>query len=445
MTVRMVAAAVAVLLVPTGATSQAALRVGDVVTAALSSHPSLEAARSRSAAAGAAVGEARAGRLPSLGVTALAMHFQEPMVVAPLHGIDPAHPPDFERTLVQGHVGAEWLLFDGGQTRARVGGAEHMAGAAVAAADATADAVLVEAVSAYLEVLTARAVLAAHERQLTALESERVRAEQMFEEGRAPRVQVLRTEAALSRAVAEREAATERVSLAHRRLARVSGLDPAMVAESRLVELTASPVPPAGRDALVAAARSEHPAVEQASQRSSAAMLALSSARSLWLPRLSLTGRYSAYGSANTDLQPEWQVGTQVSYPIFQGGARARAVDRAESEARTARAELATVVREVEDAVDAALTAYRSASSRALALEAAVAQSAEVARIEALALEAGAGVQTDYLRAEADLLSARAALAEARHGAAAARVRLARATGRLSVEGLGDLLVEVEP
>jgi outer membrane protein TolC len=99
----------------------------------------------------------------------------------------------------------------------------------------------------------------------------------------------------------------------------------------------------------------------------------------------------------------------------------------------------------VEDAVDAALTAYRSASSRALALEAAVAQSAEVARIEALALEAGAGVQTDYLRAEADLLSARAALAEARHGAAAARVRLARATGRLSVEGLGDLLVEVKP
>jgi outer membrane protein len=138
-------------------------------------------------------------------------------------------------------------------------------------------------------------------------------------------------------------------------------------------------------------------------------------------------------------------VGTQVSYPIFQGGARARAVDRAESEARVARAELAAVVREVEDAVDASLAAYRSASSRALALEAAVAQSAEVARIEALALEAGAGVQTDYLRAEADLLSARAALAEARHGAAAARVGLARATGRLRVEGLGDLLVEVEP
>jgi outer membrane protein len=445
MTVRLMAAAVALLLVPTGATSQAVLRVEEVVTAALSSHPLLEAARSRSAAAGAAVGEARAGRLPSLGATALATHFQEPMVVAPLHGIDPAHPPAFERTLFQGHVGAEWLLFDGGQTRARVGGAERMAGAAEAAANIASDAVVVEAVWAYLEALTARAVLAAHDRQRAALESERARAEQMFQEGRAPRVQVLRTDAALSRAVAEREATAERLALAHRRLARVSGLDHAVVSASRLVELAAAPLPRVDRDAVVATARSEHPAVEQASQRSSAATLALSSARSLWLPRLSVAGRYSAYGSTHTDVQPEWQMGTQVSYPLFQGGARARAVDRAESEARAARAELAAVVREVEDGVDAALAAYRSASSRARALEAAVAQSAEVARIEALALEAGAGVQTDYLRAEADLLSARAALAEARHGAAAARVGLARATGRLRVEGLRDLLVEVEP
>jgi outer membrane protein TolC len=110
-----------------------------------------------------------------------------------------------------------------------------------------------------------------------------------------------------------------------------------------------------------------------------------------------------------------------------------------------ARAELAGIIREVEDGVEAALAAYRSARSRAEALEAAVAQSAEVARIEALALESGAGVQTDYLRAEAELLTVRAALAEARHGAVEARVRLERATGRLDPESLAELLVEVNP
>jgi outer membrane protein TolC len=438
-------AAVASLVVPSWSSAQAPLRVEDVVAAALASHPSMAVAEHRWTAAAAATGEARAGRWPTLGATALATHFQEPMVVAPLHGIDPAHPPAFERTLVQGHLSTEWLLYDGGAVRARVDGATRAAGATVAAGEATADAVTVEAVTSYLEVLTARSVVEAHEKQLASLEAERARAERMYEEGRAPWVQVLRMEAALSRAVAERESAVERRTLAHRRLARVSGLDPAAIADAALVDLAAAPVALPSRDALVAAAHSAHPAVEQSSLRSAAAASAVSGARSAWRPRISLTGRYSAYGSISSDVQPEWQIGTQVSYPIFAGGARGRAVDRAEAEARAARAELALVMRETADAVDASLAAYRSASSRAAALEAAVIQSAEVARIEALALEAGAGLQTDYLRAEADLLWARAALAEARHGAAAARVRLERATGRLAAERLGDLLVEVEP
>jgi outer membrane protein TolC len=114
-------------------------------------------------------------------------------------------------------------------------------------------------------------------------------------------------------------------------------------------------------------------------------------------------------------------------------------------EADAARAELEAVLREVEDGVDAALAWYRTAVARVAALEAAEAQSAEIARIEALALEAGAGVQTDYLRAEADLLTTRAALAEARHGAVEARVRLARVTGGLALARVLDLLVEVSP
>lgn len=438
-------AAITALVVPSVSSAQGPLRVEDVVRAALASHPSVAVAEHRSAAAVSAVGEARSGRWPTLGAMALATHFQEPMVVAPLHRIDPAHPPAFERTLVQGHISTEWLLYDGGAVWARVDAAARMADAAAAAGAATADVVIVEAVSSYLEVLTARSVVAAHEKQLASLAAERARAEQMYGEGRAPWVQVLRMEAALSRAVAERESAVERRALAHRRLARVSGLDPATIEDAELVELAASSVVPPSREALAAAVRSGHPAVEQASLRAAAAALAVTGTRSAWRPRISLTGRYSAYGSTASDVQPEWQIGTQVSYPIFVGGARGRAVDRAESEARTARAELALVIRETEDAVDASLAAYRSASSRAAALEAAVIQSAEVARIEALALEAGAGLQSDYLRAEADLLWARAALVEARHGAAAARVRLERATGRLGVERLGDLLVEVEP
>ena len=59
----------------------------------------------------------------------------------------------------------------------------------------------------------------------------------------------------------------------------------------------------------------------------------------------------------------------------------------------------------VEGGVEEALAAVEEARARRTALETAVEQAAEVARIEALALEVGSGVQTDFLRAASATLS----------------------------------------
>jgi len=96
----------------------------------------------------------------------------------------------------------------------------------------------------------------------------------------------------------------------------------------------------------------------------------------------------------------------------------------------------------VEQGVDQALAALRQAHARVAALQSAVEQSAEVARIERLSLEVGSGTQTDYLAAEANLLSARAGLIEARHAEIGARVELARIIGELSRDWLARI---VEP
>jgi outer membrane protein TolC len=82
--------------------------------------------------------------------------------------------------------------------------------------------------------------------------------------------------------------------------------------------------------------------------------------------------------------------------------------------------------------VDAALSALGAADARLSALEAAVAQGVEVARIEALALAQGAGVQTDYIAAEAEVARTRAALTDAIVAAQRAHIELARATGELT-------------
>jgi outer membrane protein TolC len=411
------------------------LELAEVVESALRTHPRLEAAGAGVTAAAAEAGEARAERLPTLGVTARGIRYEEPMVVAPLHGFDPRMPPEFDETLYQGHAAAEYTLFDGGARRSRIRAASSRVDAARAGAATARAEVVAEAVSAYLEALTARDVRAAHGELVAALESERARQALLLSEGTAPRVAVLRAEAALSEARASLEATAQRLDLALRRLARVSGLPVERVATAALAEVVPPPAVALDREALVARARAKNPRLAEARERAAAARSAAAGARAAYLPRVAATGRYSAYGSASTDAALEWQAGVEVVYPVFTGGARARRVERAAALAELAESESELAARSVADAVDAALVAYRSATARAEALEAAVAQSREVARIEALALESGAGVQSDFLRAQAALARARAGLAEARHAAIEARVRLAQAVGDLGADG----------
>ena len=441
-------AAVLILAAAGPVAAQEPVTLESAVRAALLTHPLLEAARARLAAAEAGEAEARSAWLPTLGTQALATRYEEPMVVAPLHGFDPMDPPTFERTLVQGHASADWTVFDGGARSARAAGARAVAAAEERGVGATEDAVIAEAVSSYLAAGTAVAQAAAHERLMGALETERARAALLFEQGKIPRVAVLRAEAALSRGRAEAEAARERRGVALHRLQRVTGL-PAERLAGGLAPLSAGETDPwrgglPGRAALLSVAATTHPEIGRARARAAGAESMVAAARSAYLPRIGVAGRYSAYGSTGTALRPEWNAGVQVSWAAFTGGARGRAVERAEAEARAARADAALVSRRVADAVDLAVAAYRTAVARVDALEAAEAQSAEVARIEALALREGAGVQTDYLRAEAELLQVRAELAEARGAVVEARVGVARATGSLSVGWISGMTGEVE-
>ena len=136
----------------------------------------------------------------------------------------------------------------------------------------------------------------------------------------------------------------------------------------------------------------------------------------------------------------EWQAGFQVSWPLFTGGATSAAVRRAEADVRAARSDLALTELALAGAVDAAATAVVEADARVEALSVSVVQWDEVTRIEALALDQGLGVQSDLLRAEAQLFQARAGHARARYDAVLARVELARAQGRLDRAWIDEAL-----
>jgi len=420
----------------------APLTLVGAVEAALGADPGLAAGRARLDGAEADVARARAGRLPSLQVEGTLTRFQEPMVVRPLHSFDPSRPPAFDETLVQGAARLRYTVFDGGATGSRI----RAAASGTTAADAGVEARLMEtmerATEAYLAILSARAQEDAAIRRLQALQAEGDRARRRVDTGSAAEVEALRASAALEEARADAASARTRTELAERSLAREMGVEPADVVGRPLADPELAPGPEAPA-AGVPAVEARHPALVRAAEAQRAAEARLGEQRAGRLPRLELMAGLLDYGAAGGGHVAEWQAGIAVSWPLFTGGARSAAIRRAEADVSAAREERAVADRAVDAAVDAARAAVQEADARAQALGASVAQWEEVARIEALALDTGAGVQSDLLAAEASLFRARAGLARARYDRVLARVRLARARGLLD-RGWLDRALEVD-
>ena len=172
--------------------------------------------------------------------------------------------------------------------------------------------------------------------------------------------------------------------------------------------------------------------VQAAERRADAAQAAVGSARASLFPTVQATSAIIDRSNVTGRYLAEWQVGVAFSYPLFTGGARPSVIGRAEAGARAAREQVRLARFSAEQSVDETQASLDGAKSRVAALEAAVLQSAEVARITQLARDVGEGTQTDYLIAEASLFRARSSLVQARHAMIAARVELARVLGELS-------------
>jgi outer membrane protein TolC len=238
----------------------------------------------------------------------------------------------------------------------------------------------------------------------------------------------------LSAAYAEEVAARSELEVAHHELARLLARPSETVYAAVIGAVRVRQEVDTARAALLASAERTNPELRRLRLQRDAARAEREAARGSWWPRIQTAGRYIEYAGLETRPQGEWQAGAQLSYALFTGGARAAAVDRAGAELRAANAELAQGQRRIADAVDRARSALAAADARVSALTTAEAQSQEVTRIERLALDAGAGVQLDYLTAEANLFRVRAALTDARAQEVWARVELARVSGELTLD-----------
>jgi len=424
-------------------TATSRLTLTQAVKRALDYYPSLQIAEAGADAASATLGEAKSEWWPRIQLEASATRFQLPMLAAPIHAFTPEAVPPFDRTLYGGRAMVEFRLFDGGGRIARIGAASAEARGASAQGKSIRQAVIASVTVSYLQVLSAHAVLQAKDDFVTALTAELDRVNRRLAEGTVARVELLRAEAALAAAEADRVAAAASLDVGERNLARLIGASTSETTASRLlpVSLSALAVEQRQRSDYQEMAGAANPDLEQAREHLNAAESGRKVAVAQWWPSVEVAGGWIGYGYSD-GLSTEWQLGAKLQYTVFTGGARSNAVARARAQTDAAREQLRLEELSIQESVDVAVTAVSEVKARVVAMTRAVEQLAEVARIEQLALDTGAGTQIDYLRAEAELSEARASLAEVRHAEIAARIELARVTGELSQEWL-DRAVEI--
>ncbi len=418
------------------------LTLQTLVDRALDTHPAVAAARAAREGSAADLNGARSQLLPTVGFDGSLTRYELPNIVAPLHGLNLLNPPLFDRTPYQAGLSVRWTVVDFGKRASQIRAQTALQAAAGDALTSTEQDLMTSTVHAYLAVLDARETLAAQDRLVTALRSAQEQTAELEAQGKAAHVDVLRIAAQVQSAVADRISATARLDVAERQLARLTdtpfadvhdaALPPLALADTSTVDDTSQ----RARGALVARAEQLSSDVQERRQRSAAADASVSAAHASWYPTLQLQGGYVDWGRVTANYSSEWQVGLELSYPVFTGGSRTSAVQRAAADQRAAIQQVRAARMNVQQDVDQSLASLREAHARVAALETAVAQSQEVERIEKLALDVGTVVQTDYLDAEAKLFAAQAGLIQARHAEIAARVDLARTLGELSRDWL---------
>jgi outer membrane protein TolC len=434
MTVRFpLAAAAAALLLAASAVAQQApprgdsLTLADVVSLALENNPDTRAAHAQARAAGYAHASARGARLPTVAAD---------VPVARNRSLGGE-----ERTTLTPGVSLSYLLLDFGGRGGAIAQARETAAAAAADRDASVQATVLRAQSAYFAYNAARDLREAGRATVRSAAEARDAAVGRYGVGLATVADTLQAATALAQARLAQLEADGEVEAARGGLAAAMGttadapFEVSSAAGTDAVGTVAERV-----DALMERAVRDRPELAAARADSAGAEAAVRRARGAGLPALTVGGAagrtLSPTDAANGNT---YGIAVGVDVPLFSGFSRRNDVRAARARAEVAAALLLRTRVEVANDVYASYSALRVAAGRVDAsaqLLASALVSEEVARGR---YAEGVGSLLDLLTAQSALANARARAAEARWRWQDALARLAFDVGTLDASGAPGL------
>lgn len=428
-------AAVAVLAVICQANGAGAESLADTLVTAYRNSPELAGARADIKVQSERAVQARAaGRLQLQGDIGTEANLFERSRSSSLFGsngdrFDLAFPNSVALSAVQ-------PLYTGGQVENDTEAAETRITAQEAAFVAVEQQILLDAVTAYMDVRRDEQLVSVAENNVRVLSEQLRAAEERFEVGEVTRTDVeqarARLAAARSRLAAERGA----LQASHEAYRQVVG-QPA----GKLAPPPPLPELPGNSDAAVAIALQENPQIVAAQLEREATGSDVRSAMGALLPQVSLRGTLESVDSditGNDSRRLESAaVGVFLTIPIWSGGGNYSRVREAQAFAERASSQITAEMRAAVQRVGVAWANLEvaRASIKAGLLEVRAAQLA----FEGVTEEAKVGARTtiDVLDAEQEVLNARADLIQAQRNEYVAGYTLLSAIGKLTVEHLG--------
>jgi outer membrane protein len=331
-------------------------------------------------------------------------------------------------------ITATQTLFNGFQTPNKTRQAESQVQAAREQLRVTEQTVLLNAVTAYMNLLRDAAILDLQRRNVEVLQEQLRQTRDRFNVGEVTRTDVAQSESRLAAGrsqVLSAEAAYKASVATYRQ---VIGVEPGKLAAGSPVDRFSPPNLPAS----IGVATATHPAVTNAQYNVDAALLQVKVAEGALYPTLSLQG----------NVQQSYEIGLlqlktfnasvlgQLSVPLYQGGAEYSLIRQAKETLGQQRLNLDVARDQVRQTVVQSWGQLEASKANIEATQAQV-QASEIA-LNGVREEARVGQRTtlDVLNAQQELVNARVALVSAQRDRVVASYTLLAAVGRLSPQVL---------
>lgn len=331
-----------------------------------------------------------------------------------------------------------WTLLDGGRRAFQIGAAKEAVLAGRWNLVQVEQQVLLEAVTAYLNLRLAVSVVDVSESNLRLITQQLRAARDRFEVGEVTRTDVALAEARLAASQSSLAAARGQVDIAREQYRLATGHAPGR----SLPGLPGVPQLPPNVERAQDLSVQINPQIKALQHNVTAGELLVQLAESQRRPTVSLTGRLTA---RDTDPNGIATVTLGAQGPIYTGGNLASLGRQARVQVNATRAQLSQQARIVTDAVGRAWAQLRISRAQVIASQEEV-RSAQIA-FDGFREEASLGARTtlDVLDAEQDLLNARINRLEAETNAQLAVYQVLFSIGLLTVDHLGLAVERYDP